>query len=158
MEPQLTVSFQEYESLVYLARQGARAKGFIEAAERNPQLRPLVERIQARIGSNVEEVRHLEEFLKSIEKKNGIVRHFLAVRWQELNAPLPPRTAGAATRFPENWPPILEGTMELLTRPICRADVDAFLQPPRAQKPTSIVVTTDPGLIVGWTPIDSYFL
>ena len=156
MEEQLTVTYQQYESLVFLAREGARLKGFLDSASTNPRLSFLVGQAKAYVGMEVNQVRALETFLKEIEKANGITRYFLAVRWQEMAEPLPPRTAGAATRFPENWPPNLEGTMELLTRPICKADVVAFLDA-RAQKPTNILVTPDPGFIVGWTPLETYF-
>jgi hypothetical protein len=156
MKPQITVSFQEYESLVFLAREGARLKGFMEGAKTDPRLHVLLERANVYTGQDANEARRLEEFLKSIEQKNGITRHYLAVRWQEMDQPLPPRTAGAATRFPENWPPNLTGALELLSRPICRADVDAYLKQ-SASAPTNVMVTTDPGLILGWTSVDAYF-
>jgi len=125
----LTISKQDYESLVALARRGT-------------------------IDEN--HARDLEEFLVKIEEANGITRYFLAVRWQELDAPVPPHTAGNETSFPDNWPPELEGTIELTTRPIAKADVLEFLDS-KASNPTSVMVTTDPGLRVGWTPIDDYF-
>lgn len=156
MTQQLTVTFQEYESLVFLAREGARLRGFITTAATDPRLSYLVEAANRYVGTDANGARELEAFLKNIEKNNDIVRHFLAVRWQELDEPLPPRVAGAATRFPENWPPNLEGTIELLTRAIARADVDAFLSA-RAKTPANVMVTIDPGMRVGWTPVEDYF-
>jgi hypothetical protein len=157
MQEQLTLTFQQYESLVYLAREGARLKGFLDAAKKDPRLEQLVVRARNYVGNDANGARNLESFLKTIEAANGITRYFLAVRWQELDAPLPPRTAGAPTRFPENWPPQLQGSLELLTRPIAKADVVAYLQT-HAKNPTSVLVTLDPGLVVGWTPLDSFFI
>jgi hypothetical protein len=157
MAQQVTVTYQEYESLVFLAREGARLKGFIEAAETDPRLRYLVEAANRYVGTDANKPRELEAFLKNIEKQNDITRSFLAVRWQELDEPLPPRTAGAATRWPENWPPNLEGTIELMTRPIAKDDVLGFLSA-RAKNPTNVMVTTDAGMRVGWAPLDDYFV
>lgn len=156
MSQELTINFQEYESLVFLAREGARLVGFMETAATNPRLKPFVEAAKNYVGTDTNRALKLEAFLKSIEKNNDITRHFLGVRWQELGEPLPPRVAGAATKFPENWPPNLEGTIELLTRPIARADVDALLAA-QARKPMGVMVTIDPGLRVGWTPVEDYF-
>lgn len=156
MEPHIELTYQEYESLVYLSREGARLKGFMEAVQQDPRLRHLAAAAHEYGYQDTAQTRNLEEFLQNVEKQNGIKRYFVAVRWQELDAPLPPRVAGAATRFPENWPPNLQGTLELLTRPICRADVDAYLAR-HASKPTCVMVTTDPALLVGWSPIDGFF-
>jgi len=125
----MTITQQDYEALVALARRGT-------------------------TGEN--HARDLEEFLRTIEDRNGLNRYFLAVRWQELDEPLPP-----GARFPGNhhgdWPTNLEGIIELTTRAIARVDVDALLAA-RASSPMSVMVTTDPGLRVGWTPVDDYFL
>lgn len=153
---EVTLSFQEYESLVAFARKGAKLEGTIRAFETDPTLRRLWEKARTQYGWDPQLMRDLEVFLKSIEKANDINRYFVALRWQESGEPLPPRVAGAPTRFPENWPPTLEGTIELLTRPIARLDADAFLQA-RAKQPMNVMCTTDPGLRVGWTPIDDFF-
>ena len=158
MAQTLTLDFQQYSALVYLAREGARLKGFLASAATNPQLKQLVAAATAYSGQDADGARQLESFLvNSIEVPNGGIRYFVAVRWTELASSLPPRTAGAPTRFPENWPPNLEGTIELLTRPVARADVDQYLQA-NAKNPTSILCTKDPGLQLGWTPIDSFFV
>jgi hypothetical protein len=154
---QLTLDFQQYEALVYLAREGSRIKGFMDGVDKDPRLRQLAEAAHRFIGNDVNGARNLEAFLKSIEVANGVVRHYLAIRWTELEAPLPPRVAGAPTRFPENWPPNLQGSIELLTRSINRADVDNFLSI-NAQKPINVMVTTDTGLQVGWTLVDDFFV
>jgi hypothetical protein len=156
-QPQLTLNLQQYEALVYLARIGARLKGFLDAIAKDARFRQLLEAAVHYAGQDANRARDLEAFLKSIEEPNGIHRYFLAVRWQELAAPLPPRVAGAATRFPENWPPNLQGIIELMTRPIARADVDAFLLA-NAKSPVTVVVTADPGLTVGWTAVEDYFV
>ncbi len=156
MAQEITLSLQEYESLIYLAREGARLVGFMKAAATDPRLKYYVSAAKSYVGTDANEARRLEAFLKSIEKSNDIKRYYLAVRWQELDEPLPPMVAGASTRFPENWPPTLEGAIELMTRPITRSDVDALLQA-RAKNPTNVMVTVDPGNIVGWYPVEDYF-
>ena len=95
--------------------------------------------------------RDLESFLKKIEVANDINRYFLAVRWQELNEPLP-----QGIMFPETWPPELEDIIQLTTRPIAKVDVTDLLAA-QAKNPQNVLVTTDPGMILGWTPIDDYF-
>jgi hypothetical protein len=157
MTNEVTLTFQEYESLIALARKGAQLEGTIKAFETDPTLRPLWEKARTQYGWDPSNVRVLEAFLKSIEASNEISRYFIAVRWTEAGEPLPARVAGAPTRFPENWPPQLEGTIELLSRRIARSDVDAFLEA-NARQPLSVMVTVDPGRRVGWTPIDDFFL
>lgn len=152
----ITLTTQQYESLVALARKGAELEGTIRMYETDPTLRPLWEKARTQYGYDPNLVRNLERFLRTIEKSNGIQRYFLAVRWTEANQPLPPRVKSAPTRFPENWPPQLEGTIEFTTRPIARSDVDAFLSS-QALKPLSVMVTSDPGKRVGWTELDVYF-
>jgi hypothetical protein len=44
----------------------------------------------ARKGASVDGRRQLEPFLQSIEKRNGITRYFLWVQWQEAGYALPP--------------------------------------------------------------------
>src|SRR3972149_10262161 len=124
---QITLEQQEYEALVALARQG--------------------------VATLPNRARDLEAFLVDVEWKNGITRHFLGIRWQELNQPLPP---GTLFHSPETWPPDKSSTIELITRPIARADVDTLLAE-RARNPITDMVTNDPGLRLGWTLVDDYF-
>lgn len=107
----------------------------------------------ARKGAkNEDEARHLEAYLIDLETSAGITRHTLWMQWQELNQPLPP-----GTNFPEKWPPELRHRINLLTRPIARADVDAVLKE-KARQPFNVLVTPDPGAMVGWTKVDDYFI
>ncbi len=101
---------------------------------------------------DADKARQLEEFLQTIETENGITRSILWVRWQELDQPLPP-----ATRFPDTWPPEQQYFIELISRRVARADVDAVVNA-RARNPLSVMVTPDPGARVGWTPVDDYFI
>lgn len=93
----------------------------------------------------------LETWLRLIEKQNDVTRDTVTVLWQELNAPLP-----TGTFFPTTWPPTLKRTVELLTRPVARADIDAVLEA-HATNPTSVMCTRDPGGVYGLTPIDDFF-
>lgn len=103
-------------------------------------------------ASTPDEARRLDTFLVSLEKNNGINRYGLWVQWQEQDQPLPP-----TTRFPEVWPPNMRFFLELISRPIARVDVDAVLKQ-QARKPTNVLVTKDPGAIVGWTAVDQFFI
>lgn len=94
----------------------------------------------------------LDAFLKDIEAVNGVSRSFLWIQWQETSAPLP-----NGTNFPEVWPPKLRVAVELVTRPISKADVDAVLAN-KASEPFSVLVTKDPAGLVGWTPLDDFFV
>jgi hypothetical protein len=122
------LSQEEYESLIALARQGAQLSG------------------------NQSRVRQLEEWLKLIEKQNGVSRSVVTVLWQELDEPLPP-----GTFFPTTWPPTLKRTVELIGRLVSRADIDAVLSA-HAKNPTSVMCTKDPNGVVGLTPIDQFFV
>lgn len=124
MPTQLTLDIVEYEALVALARLGA---------------------------TDPNKARELESFLKKIETNNDITRYFLAVRWQELNEPLP-----QGTRFPQVWPPELEDTIQLTTRPIAKVDVTDLIAA-QAKNAQNVMVTTDPGMVLGWTDVDAYF-
>jgi len=107
----------------------------------------------ARAGADsIEKLRTIESFLKAIEVANGITRYSLWVQWQEMDQPLPP-----SANFPAVWPPSQRFYVENLTRPIAKADVQRVLDS-TASKPTNVVVTPDPGGLVGWTPIDSFFV
>jgi len=93
----------------------------------------------------------LDAFLQDIEASNGITRHTLWIQWQEQDQPLPPSAS-----FPSSWPPSLRYRLELLTRPIARADVLQVLAT-RARKPVNVLVTPDPGATLGWTRLEDFF-
>jgi len=120
-----TLSQQQFEALVALARKGA---------------------------TTTDKTRSLSEFLKQIETDNGISRDFVWVQWQEMDQPLPP-----TARFPEKWPPDMRWYIELVTRRVARADVDQVLAV-RASNPTNVLCTRDPAAVLGWTPVDSFFV
>lgn len=122
-----TLTQEQYEALIGLARTGAQASGDQNASRR------------------------LEDWLKLIEKANGVTRSLVVVLWTEMNAPVPPRAF-----FPTNWPPTLKRTIELTTRPVARADVDKVLEA-HASAPTAVMCTRDPEGILGLTPIDDFF-
>lgn len=96
--------------------------------------------------------RRLDTFLVSLEKASGITRYALWVQWQEQDQPLPP-----TTRFPEVWPPQMRFLIELISRPIALVDVNAVLQQ-QARKPTNVLVTKDPGAVVGWSTLEQFFI
>lgn len=108
----------------------------------------------ARVGTkdDPEKARQLDAFLKNIEKKNGVTRDVLWVQWSEMHQPVPPNV-----RFPTTWPPEMRYYIELVTRRIARADVEAVLEN-RAKNPVDVLVTRDPGATVGWTTLDAFFL
>lgn len=127
----ISLSQQEYEALVSLARNGTK----------NPD------------GTmNQDLSRKLESFLRLIEEGNDIERHFLWVQWQEADQSLPP-----TVQFPDKWPPELRTSIELTTRPIAKADVDAVLAK-KARTPMNVLVTKDPAGILGWTQVESFFI
>lgn len=123
-----SLSLEEYEALVALARNGAQASG------------------------DPNKSRQLETWLRLIEQNNGVTRDLVVVLWQEMNAPLP-----QGTFFPTVWPPTLKRTVELTTRPVARADIDKVLEV-HASNPTSVMCTRDPEGVLGLTPIDQFFL
>jgi hypothetical protein len=121
----ITITMQQYETFVSLARANV---------------------------TDGEQLRKIDEFLKVVEKENGITRDAIWVQWQEMDAELP-----AGTRFPETWPPELRWYIELMTRRVARSDVDEVLKH-RARAPVNILVTKDPGARYGWTPVDDFFV
>jgi hypothetical protein len=125
MAQTITLSLQEYESFVSLARAGV---------------------------TDGEQQRRIDEFLKVIERQNGITRDAVWVQWQEMDSELP-----AGTRFPETWPPELRRHIELMTRRVAKADVDAVIAQ-YARAPVNVLVTRDPGARYGWTPIADFFV
>jgi hypothetical protein len=126
MAQAFTLTQEEYESLVALARAGT--------------------------AEDANKSRSLETWLQRIEKRNGVVRDLVVVLWQELDQPLP-----TGTFFPTVWPPTLKASIELVTRPVARVDVDKLLSI-RAKNPVSILCTRDPAGVVGLTPIDQFFV
>jgi len=127
---EFTLSQQEYEALVALARRGC---------------------VDSEGNTDVQKLRDLEAFLRLIEKNNGVTRDAVWVQWQELDAPLP-----AGTNFPDEWPVNMRAYVEYVTRAVNQSDVEAVLEA-QAKNPTSVLVTRDPGARVGWTPIDDFF-
>jgi hypothetical protein len=126
-----TLSQEEYEALIALARRGTfDSRGCVD------QLKAL----------------QLDSFLKQIEKENNIKRYALWIQWQDPTAPLPP-----GADFPETWPPNLRYYLEFISRPIAQSDVLAVVnaRTPNAQ---NIMVTPDPAALLGWTPIANFFL
>ena len=96
-------------------------------------------------------LRIINKFLVIIEERNNIHRYFMWVQWQETDYPLPP-----GARFPDKWPPELRCSLERTDRPIAKADVDKVLAS-NARRPATILVTTDPAGLLGWTTLDDYF-
>jgi hypothetical protein len=93
----------------------------------------------------------LEEFLVSIEEVNSITRYLLWVQWQEKDQPLPPRTS-----FPTNWPPELRKLIQKINSPVSLQDVKNILSQ-YATNPTSVMVTSDPNAMLGWSLLAQYF-
>lgn len=126
---EFTLTQEEYEALIALAREGTKDdEGLV----------------------NQDKALALEQFLRSIEKKNGITRDAVWLQWQELDEPLPP-----GTRFPEKWPPEKRVHVEQVTRPIAKADLEEVLAA-NAKNPTSVMFTRDPGALYGWTEFSQY--
>lgn len=121
-----TLTQEQYEALVAFARKGAENEG------------------QKAVTS-------LEAWLRLIEAANNITRSFVMVQWEDPDKALPP-----GTEFPEKWPPELRDSIELVTRPVARADVDELLAS-KAGTPMQVLCTRDPAGIVGWTAIDDFF-
>jgi hypothetical protein len=119
-----TISQQDYESLIALARRGA---------------------------TDAETLRSLDSFLKYLEKKNGITRYGLWVQWQEAGKQVP-----ITVSFPQTWPAEMRHYIELITRPIAKADVMTMLTK-KARKPLNVLVTPDPAGLIGWTALEAYF-
>ena len=100
--------------------------------------------------SDATQRRALDAFLREIEKASGVTRHGLFIRWIEAGASMP------KYEFPESWPPTMEAWIELITRPIAKADVMKVLAA-KAKKPVNVMVTTDPAGLVGWALLEQYF-
>jgi hypothetical protein len=125
------LSQEQYEALIALSREGTKMPN----------------------GTyDLEKSRQLDSFLKIIEKANGVIRSIVWVQWQEADAPLPPGTS-----FPEKWPPELRRKIELVTRPVARVDVDTLLAA-HAKTPMSVLVTKDPAGVLGYQPVDDFFV
>ncbi len=129
-ERTFTITQTQYEALISLARDGTKtASGQVDVVKS----------------------RALDEFLKRIEKDNGVTRSALWVQWQELDEPLPP-----SANFPYTWPPEKRFYIELVSRKVSKADVEALIAS-RAKSPHNVLVTPDPGARVGWTELAAYF-
>lgn len=127
----LTLTQEEYEALTFLAQKGANSAG---------DLSPMSDK-----------VRELKAFLTVIEKRNGIFRYAVWIRWQDPKVLLPP-----TTDFPGTWPPTQQYLLEQTGRAIARADVEAALTRV-AKEPIGVLVTSDPGAYYGWQTLDQYF-
>jgi hypothetical protein len=126
-----TLTQEQYEALISLASAGTRLPD----------------------GSvDVEKARQLDAFLQLIEQTNGIKRSIVWVQWLEQGAPQPP-----GFNFPDTWPPQMRQKIELITRPVARADVDALLKN-QARQPITVLCSRDPAGVLGYTPIDSFFI
>lgn len=107
----------------------------------------------ARAGATTTEAqRQLHVWLTLIEQRNNVTRYGLWVQWQEADSPMPPNT-----NFPEQWPPEMRYFIQLFSRPINRADVDAVLAK-KARRAVTVLVTPDPAGILGWSTPDEYFV
>lgn len=124
----ISLSQEEYEALVSLARQGT-----------------LTDEGQVR----ADEARALNQWLEHIEAGNDIDRDKMWVQWQEAGASIP------GAMFPTKWPPEWRYYIELTTRPITKDDVQKVLSE-RAIQPLNVMVTKDPGAELGWTLFDDY--
>jgi hypothetical protein len=128
----ITLSLEQYEALLALAQQGTRSHdGTID------QQKAVV----------------LDEALRDIESSNGIKRYSLWIRWQDPTAPLPP----GQTNFPKSWPPNLEYFLQFISRPISKTDVLAIVSQ-KTPNAVNVMVTPDPAALLGWTPINSFFV
>jgi hypothetical protein len=128
----ITLTQEQYEALISLAQRGTR-------------------RHDGRIDQQQALV--LDAALKDIEQANGIVRYQLWIRWQDPTAPLPP----GQTNFPKSWPPNLEYFLQFVSRPIAKTDVQGIVAQ-RTPNAVNVMVTPDPAALLGWTPIDTYFV
>jgi len=108
----------------------------------------------ARIGAGGDQrkLTELEAWLRLIEEQNGVTRDFVLVQWQELGQSLQ-----AGQSFPANYPEELRRSIELVTRAVAKVDVDAVIDQ-YANDPTNVLVTRDPAGLVGWTPVDDFFV
>lgn len=98
-----------------------------------------------------DKTRQLAVFFRAIEKREGYPIYSILVRWQELNAPLPP-----GTNFPETWPPVWESRVDVAGRPVAMKDVNEMLKV-KATNPELVLVTTDLGGTAGWTKAADFF-
>lgn len=130
MAQSFTLTQEQYEALISLAKEGTKLSDGSQDPEKS---------------------RQLDTYLKLIEKANGVTRSLVWVQWQELDSPLPP-----GTNFPDKWPPELRRKIEFITRPVARADVDALLAA-YARNPLTILCSRDPAGILGYTPLETFF-
>lgn len=126
----ITLTLEQYEALTALAKRST---------------------VQADGSIDQQQIIVLDNFLKEIERDNDIVRSSLFIRWQDPTSPLP-----AGVRFPTTWPPSMQYFLQLLSRPIAKADVMTVVAA-RTPNATNIMVTPDPAGLVGWTQLNAYF-
>jgi len=106
----------------------------------------------ARKGSTTpDSQRELDVYLRAIEDENDIKRYTLYVAWVETGT-VPP----IAARFPETWPPSQKMLMTRYDRPITKQDVVDFANK-KGRKPANLMVSRDPGGVLGFVLIDSFF-
>ena len=105
----------------------------------------------ARAGKNSAQLRDIESWLQNIERKNGVQRYVVRVRWTEPLTPVSPNV-----NFPHAWPPTQETTIERFDRPVAKADVQLYLNN-NAKNPTEVFITKDIGGELGWTRIEDFF-
>jgi hypothetical protein len=99
------------------------------AALTSPDLRPLVQKIEA---------------------QNKITRDFVWVRWAEKAGPPPTQ------RFPEEWPKKQQHQITLVGRKVAKADVQEVLKW-NATRPYLVMTTRDPKGVSGWAEFESMF-
>jgi hypothetical protein len=96
--------------------------------------------------------RRIDAFVQDIDRTNDVQRYTLQVRWQDPGQPLP-----MGVSFPDVWPPELQTMITRTDRPIARTDVtDAVGK--LSTRPLNILVTSDPGGLVGWSTLDAWFV
>jgi hypothetical protein len=105
----------------------------------------------ARLGIGEDKLPLEKLLLESIETRNGVKRYLLVVQWQEADGVIP-----IGAEFPKKWPAEMRMTIEQLNVPISRKQVEDLVGV-RARKPVSILVTSDPNGLVGWSTLDQWF-
>lgn len=120
----VTLTEEQFDAFVSLARKGA---------------------------ADTEKLRHIDAFIRDVEKTNNLVRFRLQIMWQEAASELP-----ASAVFPGVWPPELKALLEQRDRPIAKSDVLALLSR-RANKPINIYVTRDIAGELGWQKLEDFF-
>lgn len=89
------------------------------------------------------------ELRDAIDEANGISRHILIIRWQDVGGTQPRRIESGS-----DWPPETTYRLEL-ERAISRQDVMDVLNH-NASNPVGTQVTPDPDGNVGWSLLEDY--